>query len=440
MLKRRLLVGGAWTLFSRVGGVAMALAINMLLAKMLAPEEVGVFYLGMSIVAAMVVLTQMGFTQAVVKLVVEAEVAGVRGQASAIIRRLLLLVLSFAVITSILFDIKLGDWAADAFHAPGLHVLVSLLSLLILLNSIQGVIAEAFRGFHNIKLAALLGGMLAQGVVLALLFAHSRIHEETTLREVTWFFVVGATVATVISLVLMGKRLEPKSDAHRMGLSELFHLSWPMYGVQVMIMIFGQVDLWIVGMFLEPGDVAIYGAMQKLLVLITVTYTLMVSVVQSSVAELYARGDKVGLEKLVRVSGFVACIPATLMTIIIMFWGDSIFKVVFGEYYVRGALLLQVLCVGHLLGMWMGPGGMVLIMTGGQKQMVRISMWTGLMMTILAVAGAQWYGVLGVTLAWAAGAVIYGVAMWRATYALLGVRVDARPTASLWDWKMLRRS
>jgi hypothetical protein len=127
-LRRRLLSGSAWASGGRIGGAMLGIVTNGLLARLLSPQELGAYFLALSIVSLGAVLGSMGLPKTVVRLVAENMGLDRSGRTLRAIRTVLGLRLDQA--KQLLadagmeggFEVELRTW--DGFEIPQLAQLV----------------------------------------------------------------------------------------------------------------------------------------------------------------------------------------------------------------------------------------------------------------------------------------------------------------------------
>jgi len=190
-LKRRLLSGGAWAFAGKIITVISSLVVNFLLARLLTPEEMGAYFLTFSLVSVAAMIAQLGLSQTVVRLVAESIGTGQPGRAAAAIR----IVFRFGAIGSLLMAgflaLGIGAWIArTVFDSTIMAGVILLASLWVMVMTCQNLLAESFRGFHDIRLATIFGGLVTS-VLSALLFG------------VLWVWQGRASLSQVIVLALV---------------------------------------------------------------------------------------------------------------------------------------------------------------------------------------------------------------------------------------------
>lgn len=407
MMRKRLIHGTSWAIFSRILAIGLSLFFNMMIARMLTPSEMGSFFLALSLVSFFSVLGQIGLPQVVVRLVAESISINMFGRAKQAIYKSLIISTCSGSCVAMVFYFGLGGWISSVvLHSNTLYLIVGLISFSILINSIQGVITETYRGFHDIKAASLISSVLPQVLIVGILAVLWLIHKHVTLSQVFILTIISSIVVLFTSLFLLRKNFSELGTPGKSSYFELLSIGLPLCAIQITVFIATQADLWIVGSFLSEQDVAIYGSTQKLLLLLTMTHSLMIAVAQSSVSELFIKGEKRKLEIMIQTLTIVACFPSFLILSGYLFFGEDILTFVFGVFYKVAFVPLLILAIGQFLSMLMGPADMLLVMTGFQKKLMPLIIVGSILRILLAILLTLSHGLLGLSFAWALGAVI----------------------------------
>jgi O-antigen/teichoic acid export membrane protein len=292
--------------------------------------------------------------------------------------------------------------------------------------SLQGLLAEIFRGFHDIRLATIFypNGLLAGGLLMASLVLLWLLGGEASLATV----ILIAAGSSCTSLLLASwalrrkvKSLPPQNTEPTVRLGEVLQVAWPLLTTNLVLFALAQAGLWIVGAFRPEEEVAIYGAAARTVLLVAVPLVIAEAVVPPLIAEMYAQGRKRELERTLRIVATLTGVPAFLLLIGLALMGGPVLGLIFGSYYVGGAAVLTLLCIGQLSGVWVGCCGHTLMMTGHQGTMMVITIASGTITIITGLWAVGHYGVLGVATTMAAGSVIQSVFMLLATRYKTGI-------------------
>ena len=425
-LGRRVLGGMFWAFSVKAISVLSALAINALLARLLPPDQLGAYFLASSITMFAAIVARFGLRQTIVRLVAEAVARGLPGRAGKTLRIVYLVTTAGAITVGFAMCWGVIPWLAeDVFKLPILAAASGLLSAWIAVLAFQTPVAETFRALHNIKLATLLDGVLAN-ILLAFALAVAL----TAGFDVSfWNAVLISFLAALASLAIGTLLLVPEAQRfHGEGdirVAEVLRMSAPIFVVNLAMQAITNCSLWIVGAYLPAGEVAVYGAAWRLVNFIALPLLIVNMTVQPFIAELYALEHKQKLQDLLRGAATVSGIPALLVLAIFIAFSADLLQLIYGEHYRSGAMVLAVLCAGQIISVWSGSCGLVLAFTGHERQFMNLTLLAGAISVVLAVVGVQFWGMIGVAYAVTAGRILQNVSAWLYVKRLTGLWTHA---------------
>lgn len=422
-LRRRLLSGGAWALGGRVVTAFTGLASNALLARLLSPQDLGTYFLAFSVVSLGAVLGSLGLNQAVVRFVAESMGANQAERA----RRTVVMVVGIGAIGATvvaLMYLLFGGVLGALFHAPALAAVTGLVAGWIVVMTLQHLLAETFRGFHDIRLATAFSG-LVMGVLLTACLSILWLSEgQATLGVVILLAGISGLTSTLLAGWLLHRKvtsLAPSSPGGRVRADKLLRVAWPLMITGVTIFALTQADLWIVGVFRPQEEVAIYGAAVRMVTLVAMPLLIVNAVVPPLIAEMYFQGKKRELQRALRISATLAAIPAIVVLLSFTLFGAPILGAVFGDYYREGATVLALLSVGQLVNVWAGPSGLLLNMTGHHFSAMAITLLSAITALVTAILIVDNAGIAGVGASFAGGLILQNGAMILYTWKVIGI-------------------
>lgn len=433
-IKHRLLSGGAWALGGRVSLAIIGLATNALLARLLSPTELGVYFLAYSVVGVFAGLGALGFTKAVVRFVAESMGLGQYVRARRAIRLVLVLGSLGALAVSAFYLLFGGALIASLFDAPALAAVTGVVAGWILVVVIQGILVEAFRGFHDIRMTTLLGGVangngILTGGLFSLLLLLLWIYSGEAGLTTVMLLAAGSGAATAILAGLLLRRrvssLAEDSSGATLRASEALRVAWPMMVVTLAFFALGQSSLWVAGAYLGQEDVALYGAAYRLTLYVALPLHISNMIAPPLIAEMYSQGRTDELQRILRTMATVTGAPAFLLLAAFMLFGGQILGLIFGEFYREGAELLILLSLGQIVNVWAGSCSQALTMTGHQNIMMVLTLVTGALMIAATIWAVQRFGTEGVAGAAAIGLVVQNIIMLLAVRKLTGVWTHA---------------
>ena len=400
-----------------------------LLARMLSQQELGAYFLALTIVSLGAVVGSLGLPKTVVGLVAENMGVGRPERARRGIRTVLGLG-GFGALGISLAYLWVGDLVSEhLFHSSLLVGVTGLLAGWIAIAVVQEITAETFRGFHDIRLATLLGGLATAGKsgglimrvlllgVLVLLWVRS---EHTSLTTVMLVCIGSGSMSVVLSLWPLYDKVsslgssEGSADEELVSAKEILDDATPFLAIALTSFVLLSADVWILGALGSLKEVGIYGAASRLVAFVVMPLLIVNLVLPPIVAEMYAQGQTGRLERTLRTFSTLAGIPSLLVLLVFMLLGGPILGLVYGKpiYHSDTAVLvLLILSAAKLTAVWSGSCGLVLQFTGHQSSMLRVSLLTSPLFFVVAILATQRYGPVGVACAVAVTTALQNVIM-----------------------------
>ena len=407
----------------------MGIVTTGLLARMLSEQEFGAYFLALSIVSLGAVVGSLGLPKTVVGLVAENMGVGRPGRARRVIRTVLGLGVFGSLGISLAY-LLVGDFVSERlFHSSLLVGVTGLLAGWIAIAVAQEITAETFRGFHDIRLATLLGGLATAGksgglimrfLLLGVLVLLSVRSEQTSLATVTLVCIGSGSVSLVLSLSLLYGKVsslgssEGAEDEESVSAKEVLDDAIPFLAIALTSFVLLSADIWILSALGSLKEVGIYGAASRLVTFVTMPLLVVNLVLPPIVSEMYARGQTGRLERTLRTFSTLAGVPSLLVLLVFMLLGGPILGLVYGKPIYHSAtavLVLLILSGAKLTAVWSGSCGLVLQFTGHQRSMLRVSLLTSPLFFVVAVLATQHYGPVGVACAVAVTTALQNVIM-----------------------------
>jgi O-antigen/teichoic acid export membrane protein len=426
LLRRRLLRGGGWAFGGKILVALCGLISSALLARLLPPQALGTYFLAYSIVNVGTSLGALGLTGTVVRLVAQSMGLNLFGR----VRGVIGVVLGVGTLGSLgvgLAYLLFGDaLAKTVFNAPALAAITGLVAGWIMVGTLHGLLGETFRGFHDVRLATILGGqttgaatgLATVALLTASLFLLWVVDVRTTVATVVLLAICSGAANTLVAGWLLHRKVtslppqtpdEGKEPDPKKVLGEVLSISLPLLIVTLVMMIRTSGDVWTVGYELPEQELALYGAANRLVSMVTMPMVIVTAVAPPLIAEMYSQGRREDLEHTLRSMATLTGIPAWLASMACIFFAAPILGLVYGPYYSEGALVLAVLSIGLFASVCAGSCGIVLAYTGHQKTLMVITIATSAATLIAMFATVEPYGIVGVAIAKTAGQILQNV-------------------------------
>lgn len=396
--QRGMLGGGLWVLGSRLV-VALTQVVTLgLLARLLAPDAMGVYFIIANLVIITSTVAQLGIPQLVVKRSAEALEAGDRAQVRQVMQGCLWLALAAALTFGAIFMAGLGKWLAEhVFHSPEMLPLLWLTAIWLIAMALQRSVGEAFRGLHDMRAASVFAGAFSGIVIAATLLFLVWFWGECSLSMVLKVSAGAMVVSLVASLALLQRRVQLFRAPFALPDLGLLRLALPIFFASLGNIVLTRADIWLLGMFASDSEVALYGGAARIIGLLGTAQLIAVALTGPVIAQLNQRGDMRQLQKVIQLVPTVLALPTLVVIAGLVLWGDYLMAVLYGDaFYAGGLRVLQILAIGQGVALLAGVSVQVLLMTNQQRNVMIIT----LSCTLLALVGTLFtvdaYGITAV--------------------------------------------
>jgi len=399
-IKQRLISGGAWAFGGRMLVLATGLLINGVLARLVTPSEMGLYFLILSLILFFSQLAQLGMMRTVVRLVSESIATERSLRARSAILKIFMFVLPASLFLALLLVYEPGQIIAKSlFNSDLMSMYMFLVAIWLLFFSLQSLLAETFRGFGDIRSATIFDRLLTN-IILVFLFVYLWFSNgKSDIEQVLNLTIIACGISVLSGVFLLAKKmLKLDKLGEDIKSSDILAISLPLLAASLVPFLISNGGLWVLGAYHPHEEVAIFAAVTRLVALLGMPLLVVNSVVAPIIAELYSQGNKNDLEFYLRKTASLAGYAGIVMLLFLIVFGEYVLGLIYGEFYKEGYTILLILCFGMFVNVWSGSCGQVLMMTGGQKAMMYISAFCGVLMVISTLLVVKPYGAIGVAL------------------------------------------
>jgi O-antigen/teichoic acid export membrane protein len=367
---------------------------------MLVPADYGAYFLASTVVLFGALLGSFGLNQALVRFVAAAIGLNQAARARALMLRILALGLTGSLIVAAVYYLAGERLLALFLDMPALVGVTGLVALWIAATAWQRLIAEGFRGLHDIRNATWFGGLFSSTLAVGALLMLWRTQGQVSLSSVLACVLLAATASAVWGgwrlarkiLILPSVRTAPSSH-------EIWRAAWPLLFTNLTLFVLTQIDLWILAAFRPAEEVAQYGAASRLALMTMVVTSILYSVLPPLIARQYARREKHQLERILRAGATLTGLIS--LPIFALFIGAPrwTLEIVYGGFYGGADVVLTLLAWGLYINVITGMRGNVLLMAGHERTELIITLVSATLNVVLCILGAAYAGMSGVALA-----------------------------------------
>ncbi|HEY2345808.1 MAG TPA: lipopolysaccharide biosynthesis protein [Xanthomonadaceae bacterium] len=412
-LKRRLIRGGAWVFGGKLISILSAFVLNLLLTRNLKPADYAAYFVCFNTVIILVTVATFGMDQIAVRMIAVTTAAG----RFVLARRIVLRCLGIVAVGGLLMVAVLAagsNWLfATQLKMPQIVPVTGIVLCWLLAASLQRQIAETFRGFGDIRLATMFGGLRNNGFLInaAICFTVGgfALAHALSLERVFAILAACSGLVVLLSLALLARKIRRREDvampetATPMAISArpayLLHESWPLWISMLVTVLNNQGVGWLAAKFDVPSRVALFGLAQQFAVMAITPAIMGNSVMPPIIAELYSRREMGRLERVAQTVAGLVSIPSAGIFLLLLFAGQDLLGKIFGSYYQAAYPLLLIMCAGQVVNVATGSWQVVLPMVGQKNQMLLLSLFSATLQAVVGVLAGRHWGVYGV--AWA---------------------------------------
>lgn len=388
----------------------LAYVYTLILARMLPLEELGQYFLMVTIISILGIFSTVGLDLGVVRFVA----LYLGEQKNLLVRRTLWSALGIGSLVSIVVlalvigitpRITESLWSDNPAVLSGFRIF----ALAIPFWMAARLFNATTQGMHEMRYQVFsrdLGEQISRfAISLVVLIAGAG------LIGVIWANVAALVIAMFLSMVFAltllpkpGKQESPEGWPVR----RLLKYSYPLAFSNILVMVLVWIDMLLVGYLGTSGDVGVYGAAFKVSTASAIILTAFATVFTPVISDLYNRkkADELGiLFKTITRWVFSFSFPIFLL---MAFFSDPVMRL-FGDDFVVGASALVLLALSQLITSSIGTAGLVVLMSG-RSWLELINMVTSLAVNVtLCFLLIPSQGLMGAAIANAASAGVLNV-------------------------------
>jgi O-antigen/teichoic acid export membrane protein len=432
-LRNRLVRGTVGTLVLRLSAAGLAFLLNVLLARLLGMAEYGVYTYVLSWIGLFSILAIFGLD----KLLVRNVAAYCTQRAWGLLSGLLRWTSGVALLMSmglILLMSSLWPVIGKSSSASQLAV-IQVAWILIPLTALSSLRQAVLRGFQRVVSGQLPETLVQPVLAIAVIGTRGLTRGgKLTASQALVIYVVAAGIAFVFGVWLLHKAI----PADVKTASPLYQQwAWVLSALPLLLIsglgsINDSTSVLMLGSVRGAEAVGVYAAASRGASLITYILVAANMALAPTFASLYAAGDRVRLQSVVTKSVRLVTLVAAFVALGLVLFGRW-FMLLFGHDFARGQAALVILGAGQLVNAAMGSVGLLLIMTGHERE-AAIGLGLGAALNVLL--NTLWipaWGAEGAALATASSMILWNVALAWLVWRRLGIY----PTAlgNIWQRK-----
>lgn len=399
-----ILRGSIWAMAGQAISALLSMVVSILVARLYGAEVMGTVAVITSVLTLLTTFTVLGMDTSILRLLQEHLVKYSAASALNIYRKIRTMVAWPSLGAGLLLFLGAQILAEKVFGKPHLAFYLALIAPFVLISSLKTINTQALRGLLQIRSYSL---MLVLPALANLLFL--------LLLKVTFFNPDDPIYSLLASLFLsglVGWIILRKSFTNKIGAEDrvqaascrsILDISLPMLVTSYLFFFIAQSGTMILGIFHPEEQIGYYDVAMKLSAQVTFILTAINAMVAPRFAELYHAGKMEELFHVARKAAkliFWTTAPLLLFLIIL---GKPLLGFVFGAKFINAYPSLVLLAIGQFANASSGATGFFIYMTGDEKILRNCAIITALVNIVLGFILIPKFGIIGASLATAAG-------------------------------------
>ncbi len=386
--------GSANVLAIKVLGMILALIVTLFSSKKYGAEGIGFYNLSIRTITFLALASTLGINTAILRYVGQFNKKGSEYKLKLLFKHSIQIVLPISIFVGILL-FATSDWIAnDLFHNIKYKNSLSFFSITIPFLALLNISVQYIRGLKFIKVSESLRSVTGPVVNIILLIIIG-IFVHTYLLPI-FTFSMAIIITTILSVIFIYKKIHniPYQSQNTFTKNELIKTSIPMLTITVASFLQGNIPIYFLEAYTSTDQVGIFSVSLRLAALISLVLIAINTISAPKFSELYWSDNYKELQNVIYHSSKLLFILSVIPAVIIILCAKQILQI-FGSAFIEGNTVLIILICGQLINSITGSVGALINMTGHQKALRNIILFTLIINIPLSYTFIPIYGVKG---------------------------------------------
>ena len=380
----------------KIVGMGVGLLVSIFLGRSIGADGVGIINLSNRIVSILLVFVLLGFNGVIKKEIAIAYNKGNYNHIGNVMYTARLLIGGTSIFLSIVFII-LSPWLANnVFNDTRLTYPLMIVLLTMTPQVLSRIFSSALVGYKKIWQSNLVEQTLSITITGILLTISYLANWNISILLVVIYYAVGRVTVTIIVGIYWEKLF--KYNAPRKFIADkLLKTSLPLLVVSVSGFIISNADVVILGIFVDSKTIGIYVVAVQIALLTRFFLQVSNSAISPKIASLYENKQFKELEKMIQQVTIGLGIIGFFFFTITLFFGREILSI-WGAEFSNGYHILLILTFGQMINISTGSLGPLLIMTGHEKEYMKVNLVFAVIFLITSIVFVRYFGIYGLAI------------------------------------------
>ena len=382
-------------------GAGLAFAFNVALARLLGAEGAGLYFTALSVVALATIVVRMGLDNAMLRLIAANVAEGNWPRALGVYGLGMRAVAILSLATSVALAVSAPLLADHIFAKPEVTQPLRVMSLAVFTFSMMMLGATCLKAIKHIRDAMLVSGVIYPLVGLVLIWP---LASQYGPAGACLAYVLGTGLSAGIGHIVWTRSRPAGAPDFAVG-PDLRQSAAPLWLMTVITTgVMPWAPLLLLGIWGTTEEAGLYGAANRLSLLVSFFLVAVNTVVAPHFAALYKQGKMAKLKRTVqRASVLILTLSSPMLLVLLV--ANSWVMSLFGPEFAKGGTALAILAVGQAVSAAVGSVNLLLMMSGHEREARNTALIGVVVMLACAVTLIPAWGLIGAATATSAGVI-----------------------------------
>lgn len=390
--KKEILQGTIPAFALRTVAISVAFLLNFIIARWLDIDEVGLYFIALSITTIAAQLSRLGLDNCLLRFIASHSAMNEWGMVNAVYGLSLKITLVCSCVITIVIILFSSRLSLLIFNESKLIECLQWQAFSIPFLALACLHGFALQGLKKTKESIAVLGIYIPLFTSLCLFIYG---EGSDLKALIVYYDFSVALTLILSVWhWMNAMPKTRYKKYPIHISMLLSNSIPLLFIDVTNLIIGNSSVFFLGIWDVGSNVSKYNAASRTATLLSFTLNVVNTISAPKFAELHKQKDMLALNRLAIQSAMLMSIMVLPITIVFLVVPENIMAL-FGEEYRQAGVVLSILSIGQLINVISGSVGCLLIMCGYERLMRKnllICAVTNIFLNILLVPFA---GIVG---------------------------------------------
>ncbi|MGH9436645.1 MAG: flippase [Terriglobia bacterium] len=380
----------------RIFGLLLGFGLSVLVGRTLGAEGAGLYFFALSVVSIASIFGRLGLGNVLVRYISESATRQDWGKGEFVYSAGIRIVCVVSGIIGLAILVSAPWTAVGVFNKPEYKIPLMLAGIAVIPYALLWVEGDALRALREIPKAQICKSVIIPLGTLIVFYPFVRLWGSN-----------GAIVAFVVATVggvIVGHRLWVRAWRNVAGsyghsqdsltVRSLMASSWALMGVALATMGVQNIANILLGAFSSNVDVSTFSVANRVAGLLLLPLNGAIAILAPKFVQLNTMGDMKSLAAVVRKSSWLISLLVAPAVIVIFILAGPVISI-YGPNFSSAVPILRILLIGTFVNAATGPSGTLLLMSGKERIVWKLSLVTLALGVGLCVAGVLFYGVTG---------------------------------------------